>query len=112
MGNESCFTAGKPELTQELESNRGLEVKGRYLRGLLRPRWGRAEEVVLPVRLFLPVSGPAPPPAWLSVQHEVQLYFDQLELSPPQCPTDCQVLAVLWLGLLKVEERDTQTPSR
>lgn len=92
--------------------NRDLEMKGRYLRGFLQLCWGGLEEGALLVPLFLPVSGHAQPPAWPAVQHEVQLYSDQLELSPQQCPTDCLVPAVLWLGLLKVEGRDAQALGR
>lgn len=87
-------------------------MKRRYLRGFLQLCWGRPEEVFLLVRLFLPVSMPAGPPALPAVQHEVQLYSEQLELSPQQCPTDCWILAVLWLPLLKVEGRDVQASRR
>lgn len=70
------------------------------LRWLLQLCWGRPEEGALLVPLFLPVSGPALPLAWLSFQLEVLPYSAQLEVSPQQClPTDYQVLGVLWLGL-------------
>lgn len=87
-------------------------MKGRYLRGFLPPYWGRLGEVALLVPLSWPASGPARPLAWPAVQHEVQLYFDQLELSPQQWPADHQVLLVLWLDLLKIEGRGVQAPGR
>jgi GTP-sensing pleiotropic transcriptional regulator CodY len=38
-----------------IRSNRSFEMKGRYLKWFLQLCWGKSEEVILLVPLFLPV---------------------------------------------------------